>query len=636
MPTWIFYGVLGIGREASKSDIKKAYRELSKKWHPDRWSSKPESERKLAEEKQKEISEAYTVLSDEEKKKYYDQYGDDYWEYRYRENNDGREKKVCSQCRKEFRGRHFKNGISDKIFCSWKCADDHWQERHGKKDKQCRSCGSIHNENTGVPEKCEEILSVISELEDLSHWYFFSSNEKNDFIEEVKSARIIYDPVDFKSNINKTLRRAKVLNATKKETIDREKSQYIQKLKNLDGWGLFNEDKQKEIIEEMGRCRTTDQFRDVLRMVEEEIKKLQGKGPGNEDKKNLQSEIQKAIREIEVKLNQEPKIEWEKNSSFEENWKDYLESSSGLSELKTRKEELLNIIRTARKKQGGDDGLTELRLHAIHLIKRELEKNSISDSELTNPNWENDINQAQSENAIEDIKNQILADIQSKRVVKEKNRLNELLTQAKENWNNYQNLEGILKQIKELRSSNAYQEKEVEIQALENRLQELDPSQYKKTSNELLDQQIKNNGLNDNNMDEETKKEIAEAKRNPTPENRAKAEEKICQNGANNNLSNLITSLRNKLKKGNLTKEEKETAINEIMKFIITENKYQREAYKFKKHEVDALLAELKGEKENQEGVPLTKIIFITALITLPLIIVFILILRVRRRRLRN
>jgi len=167
-------------------------------------------------------------------------------------------------------------------------------------------------------------------------------------------------------------------------------------------------------------------------------------------------------------------------------------------------------------------------------------------------------------------------------------------------------------------------------------LQELDPSQYKKTSNELLDQQIKNNGLNDNNMDEETKKAIAEAKRNPTPENRAKAEEKICQNGANNNLSNLITSLRNKLKKGNLTKEEKETAINEIMKFIITENKYQREAYKFKKHEVDALLAELKGEKENQEGVPLTKIIFIIALITLPLIIVFILILRVRRRRLRN
>jgi len=43
-------------------------------------------------------------------------------------------------------------------------------------------------------------------------------------------------------------------------------------------------------------------------MVEEEIKKLQGKGPGNEDKKNLQSEIKKAISEIEVKLNQEPKI----------------------------------------------------------------------------------------------------------------------------------------------------------------------------------------------------------------------------------------------------------------------------------------------------------------------------------------
>ena len=185
-----------------------------------------------------------------------------------------------------------------------------------------------------------------------------------------------------------------------------------------------------------------------------------------------------------------------------------------------------------------------------------------------------------------------------------------------------------------MRSSNVYQENLAEIQTIENRLQELDPSQYEKTKISLLDQQLKDEGLNDSNMDEETKKAIAEAKQNPTPENRAKVEEKICQNGANNNLSNLITSLKNKLKKGNLTKEEKEVAINEIMRFIITENKYQRDAYKLKRHEVDALLAELRGEKENQEGISLTKVIFITALITLPLIIVFVLILRARRRRL--
>ena len=186
-----------------------------------------------------------------------------------------------------------------------------------------------------------------------------------------------------------------------------------------------------------------------------------------------------------------------------------------------------------------------------------------------------------------------------------------------------------------MRSSNAYQEKEAEIQALENRLQELDPSQYKKTAEDLLDQQIKNNGLSDNNMDEETKKAIAEAKLNPTPENRAKAEEKICQNGANNNLDNLLTQTLNKLKKGNLTESEKQAAINEIIKFILSENKYQREAYKLKKSKVNALLAELRGEKENnQEGTSLTRVIIITSLIVLPLIIVFILILRARRRKL--
>ncbi|CAG8456396.1 1437_t:CDS:2 [Paraglomus occultum] len=109
-------------------------------------------------------------------------------------------------------------------------------------------------------------------------------------------------------------------------------------------------------------------------------------------------------------------------------------------------------------------------------------------------------------------------------------------------------------------------------------------------------------------MDEETKKAIAEAKQNSTPENRAKAEEKICQNGANNKLSNLITNIRNKLKKSNLTKSEKEAVINEIIKFILADNKYQKEAYKIKRHEVDALLAELRGEKEKQEGISVTRL----------------------------
>ncbi len=65
-----FYEVLGVGKGASEDDIKKAYRTLAKKYHPD---ANPGD--KSAEEKFKEINEAYSVLSDGQKRAAYDQYG---------------------------------------------------------------------------------------------------------------------------------------------------------------------------------------------------------------------------------------------------------------------------------------------------------------------------------------------------------------------------------------------------------------------------------------------------------------------------------------------------------------------------------------------------------------------------------
>lgn len=67
-----YYEILGIKRSASLEDIKKAYRELALRFHPDRV---PEGEKRAAEEKFKEISEAYAVLSDADKRALYDQYG---------------------------------------------------------------------------------------------------------------------------------------------------------------------------------------------------------------------------------------------------------------------------------------------------------------------------------------------------------------------------------------------------------------------------------------------------------------------------------------------------------------------------------------------------------------------------------
>lgn len=65
-----FYDILGVDKSASQADIKKAYRALAKKYHPD---VNPDD--KEAEKKFKEITEAYAVLSDEQKRKQYDTFG---------------------------------------------------------------------------------------------------------------------------------------------------------------------------------------------------------------------------------------------------------------------------------------------------------------------------------------------------------------------------------------------------------------------------------------------------------------------------------------------------------------------------------------------------------------------------------
>jgi molecular chaperone DnaJ len=67
-----YYEVLGVSKTAGVDEIKKTYRTLALKFHPDRV---PAEQKKEAEEKFKEISEAYAVLSDSEKRKMYDQYG---------------------------------------------------------------------------------------------------------------------------------------------------------------------------------------------------------------------------------------------------------------------------------------------------------------------------------------------------------------------------------------------------------------------------------------------------------------------------------------------------------------------------------------------------------------------------------
>lgn len=68
-----YYQILGVGKNATDDEIKKAYRRLALKWHPDRNRDNVQ----YATERFKEVGEAYDVLSDPQKKEIYDTYGEE-------------------------------------------------------------------------------------------------------------------------------------------------------------------------------------------------------------------------------------------------------------------------------------------------------------------------------------------------------------------------------------------------------------------------------------------------------------------------------------------------------------------------------------------------------------------------------
>ncbi len=70
-----YYEVLGVDKKASADEIKSAYRKLALKWHPDRWVNGTDAEKKTAEDNFKEAAEAYSILSDPDKRAKYDQFG---------------------------------------------------------------------------------------------------------------------------------------------------------------------------------------------------------------------------------------------------------------------------------------------------------------------------------------------------------------------------------------------------------------------------------------------------------------------------------------------------------------------------------------------------------------------------------
>ncbi len=73
-----YYNTLGVTRGASIEEIQKSYRKLARKYHPDLHADKDDREKKRAKEKFQQVQQAYDVLSDEKKRKMYDQFGPDF------------------------------------------------------------------------------------------------------------------------------------------------------------------------------------------------------------------------------------------------------------------------------------------------------------------------------------------------------------------------------------------------------------------------------------------------------------------------------------------------------------------------------------------------------------------------------
>ena len=73
-----YYKILGVEKNADAEEIKKAYRKLALKYHPDRNPNNPTAEAKF-----KSLSEAYAVLSDPEKRKQYDNFGSDQFSQKF-------------------------------------------------------------------------------------------------------------------------------------------------------------------------------------------------------------------------------------------------------------------------------------------------------------------------------------------------------------------------------------------------------------------------------------------------------------------------------------------------------------------------------------------------------------------------
>nr|CAG8507125.1 8350_t:CDS:2 [Entrophospora candida] len=195
---------------------------------------------------------------------------------------------------------------------------------------------------------------------------------------------------------------------------------------------------------------------------------------------------------------------------------------------------------------------------------------------------------------IDRLKSAVLEDIRKKRASKSgKSRIQTLLELAKTK-NDFEELFPIIKQLKELRFIEDYKEYREQIEELEAKLKNMNPQEYYKRIKGSFDEQIKDNDLTYEELSEETKAAIEEAKNSGEPEKVRIAEELIDIDSSTKRLNQLLVRV-GQVK----TKPEKEELLKELLIFA-EENLFNQRAYEKKKSEVDEIVNWLIRETQTQ------------------------------------
>jgi len=195
------------------------------------------------------------------------------------------------------------------------------------------------------------------------------------------------------------------------------------------------------------------------------------------------------------------------------------------------------------------------------------------------------------------VRDKVLAEIKSKRVAQlTANKVVELLERAK-TANTFETLAGILTELKNYISTEVYQQHQEEINALEARLQSLDPTQYQEQVEIDLEKNIQDQGLTFSELSVDTQKAIEQAKSSGEPADKKLAETKIVYDGTRINLNKLLDKASAALTESPL---EKEQLAAEIENFI-SEDPIKKAIYQENRSRVDSLLSQLRGREQRKQ-----------------------------------